>query len=167
MGETVREVDYTGCSALDLLELMRMYSLDSLDMKSREAFCDMAGIKVRDFNRVIYGEVEFVGLNTADKICLGMGLEITDYLDVIPSGYKNSAKRMAEDEFWARGIEPSPSELDERVLELKALRESVLNKIKQCNLCKAFTKDFSQKRVQGQLSFICHACILETVTLTA
>lgn len=127
--KSVREVDYSGCSASDLLELMAGQGLDStIGMDRREAFCDFVGIQVRVFNRVVYREVDFVGLNTADKICLGMGLEISDCLEIIPAGYANSAMRMAEDEFWARDIKPSTAQLKLRAKELRDLREAVLNR---------------------------------------
>lgn len=120
------EVDYTGCATRDLLRIMRRHECDALSKMKRATFCDVAGIPVRSYNRIIYQEMAFVSLNTADRICLALGLDINMHLTIIPSGHTRAAERMARDEFWVQGITPSKTQLKTRAAALRGLRENVL-----------------------------------------
>jgi hypothetical protein len=111
------EADYSGVATWEIAQLIEETSTEEplvLAMRS--------GIGQRWIYRILYREVPWTNLDIADKVCMALGANVSKDLTVIPAGYANSARKMAEDEFFAKEVEATPSEIIKRAQEYKFLR---------------------------------------------
>lgn len=118
--------DYSGVPTRELAAVYKRYA----DCDHR-TFAERIGMDERDFKKVVVTQnYSFTGLGVADEIVNGLGLNLsaliaTGELTVVPAREsRNAAKRMVEDEFWAKGLEaPNAEDVKERVDALLRLRK--------------------------------------------
>jgi hypothetical protein len=121
--------DYTGVSTRELGEIFQRFFPEDAELLY---FAQEVGIDDRELKRIVYlNTYQWVGLDKADRILLGLGLNISHLasigeITIIPASNKRAAIQMAGDEFWAKGETPSPDELETRADELRKLRGWVL-----------------------------------------
>lgn len=119
--------DYTGVSTRELGEIFDAH----LDVDA-EIFADRIGMDLRELKRIVVTQsYQWVGLDKADRICLGLGLTIGALtecgdLTVVPAWGEQAAKKMAQDEFWVADETPTAKQLAKRTKELAKLRGFVL-----------------------------------------
>lgn len=114
--------DYTGVPTAQLSKLMRDRGINH-----PEEWSSIHGFPKRTIARIYYCESQWTNLDMADRICLALGrASFLQLLTVIPAGYGNSARKMAEDEFYAKEIEPTPTQLEKRAKELRTLRNQYI-----------------------------------------
>ena len=138
--------DYTGVSTRQLGDVYAKYT----DVDDIEIFASRIGRDVRDLKRVLVTQnYQFVGLDYADNICLGMGLTIgsltrSGELTVVPARGNTAAKQMAQDEWQTENededgnCEPPTQEwIDQRAEELIKLRGFVLGPMTETQIAQA------------------------------
>jgi len=120
--------DYTGVSTRQLGEVYARHSKGT----PLDVFADRIGRTSADLKRILVDQnYQYVGLDTADKICLGLGLTMgmltqTEELVVVPAAFASASRRMAEDEFWAADKKPTKLQVERRAKQLVKLRGFVL-----------------------------------------
>lgn len=121
--------DYTGVSTRELGEIFqRHFPPDAL----LGDFAELVEIDDRELKRIVYTyNYQFVGLDKADRILLGLGLNISHLVSlgeitIVPANNKGAAIQMAEDEFWVNEETPTPQQVLARAEELRELRSWVL-----------------------------------------
>ena len=120
------EADYTGVPTSELAELMRIRRVTSY-----KEFAAVHGFEERTIARIMYKESPWTNLDMADRICIALGHPgFLHNLTIIPSGYPHAARKMAEDEFWAKEIDATPAMIEKRAKELRALRAKLIKEKK-------------------------------------
>jgi len=120
--------DYTGVATHQLVALWHKYG----NKKDLVRVAEKAGIHPRDFRKiVISAQCTITGLKIVDRIVLAMGLNLATLvamgeIDIIPTMDRNAPRKMAQDEFWVKGVTPTPTELSQRASELAEYRDNVL-----------------------------------------
>ena len=116
------EADYSGVASWELAQLIEDHHFGSYQLLALHA-----GVDARWIYRVLYKEVPWINLSIADAICMALGCHISKDLTVIPSAHNNAARKMAVDEFWAKEIDATPEQVEQRAQELKMLRQIMLS----------------------------------------
>ena len=125
--------DYSGFATREFAEMFNRYLTVPLT-----TFADQIGMDIRDLKRIVGDSPkhDFVGLKTADRLMMGLGMNITEVVrrgevTVIPGSSSNDALKMAEDEFWVRQVEADHRRINERADELRFLRDAVMSRRSQ------------------------------------
>ena len=123
------ERDYTGVATWQLSEVFHRYNQNTMEQVSAHI---PFGMHVRDLKKVVLTQAyAFTGLHVADRIFLAINknisaLAMSGEIIIIPANTKAAPVRMAQDEFWIKGIEPTQEELLYRASELEGLRDGML-----------------------------------------
>ncbi len=121
---TSLERDYSGAPTAELAAVYEKYTDTDL-----VTFAERIGMNDRDFkNVVVYQKYVFQGLRTVDMIVTGLGLDLHGLVEdgelhIVPSrATVNTARKIAEDEFWTAHEESIHDEHSVRVLERELIK---------------------------------------------